>query len=369
MKILVDAHVFDGKFQGTRTYIKGLYNKLIERNPNWDFYFISNKKENLKKEFHNKNNVFFLEYHHSNRGLQLLVEIPLLLRKLTINYSHFQYISPLFKFGKYIVTTHDILFEEKRFKRYFPLFYRSIKGPLFKLSAKRADKLLTVSEYSKIKISELYKIPKHSIGLTPNAVQPIIEKLKKIDNHKIEKVLDIKYLLYVSRIEPRKNHISILKAFDNLKLAKEGYHIVFVGSYDIASTELDSYISIKKDLFDTHLHIFDKVSNNDLNVLYKKTSLVLYPSISEGFGIPPLEGALLKKKVVCSKLTAMSEFDFFPYHIDPTNQVELERAIVDVLCDQNYPFELIKSEILKRYNWDKAAITLENMLHFKKNNE
>ncbi|MCO4820743.1 MAG: glycosyltransferase family 4 protein [Flavobacteriaceae bacterium] len=369
MKILIDAHVFDGKFQGTRTYIKGLYNKLIDRNPQWDFYFIANKKENLINEFQHCKNVYFLEYHQKNRIVQLLFEIPWRINKLNIDYSHFQYISPLIKIGKYIVTSHDILFEEKRFQKYFPLNYRRIKGPLFKISAKRADKLLTVSEYSRNKISELYNIPKQSIVLTPNAVEVITDYSNEITKQNLEKILIQKYILYVSRIEPRKNHISVLKAYDNLNLVKQGYNIVFVGNYDIVSKELDDFISIKRDLFKSNLHIFEKVSNNELCALYKKASLVLYPSISEGFGIPPLEAALLNKKVVCSKLTAMSEFNFFPYHIDPTNQDELENSIVNVLQDQDYPFELIKNEILKKYSWEKSARSFENMLHLKKNNE
>lgn len=368
MKILIDSHVFDGKYQGTRTYIKGLYNRLVERNPNWDFYFISNNKRNLVNEFSNFDNVYFIEYKFKNRLFQLIFELPLLNNRLKIDYSHYQYIAPFIKIGKHIITNHDVLFEESRFKKFFPKSYRYLKGPLFRFSAKKADILLTVSEYSKEKINEVYGIPKEKIGITRNAVDFDIEKLNGNVRPGIDNILKTKYLLFVSRIEPRKNHISVLKAFINLKLREDSYKIIFVGNYDIKSEELDSYIKANSSVFNKTLVIYEKVNDLELFELYNNADLVLYPSIAEGFGIPPLEGAILEKKVLCSNLTAMSEFNFFPYHINPLNQEELEDSIIEILKDRKYPFQVIKKTILERYTWDKAAYEYERMLNLNMNN-
>lgn len=362
MKILIDAHVFDGKFQGTRTYIKGLYNVLIKRNPNWTFYFISNDKRNIINEFTNLGNVIFLEYRFKGALSRLLFELPYLIRKFNIDYSHFQYISPFLKFGKYIITTHDILFEEQRFKKYFPKSYIYTKGPLFRFSAKKADILLTVSNYSKDQIHDLYNIPKDKIGITPNGVDTLLFKSFMENKTDEDNQNKRKNIIYVSRIEPRKNHISLLKAYINLKLYEKGYHLIFVGSYDLQSKSLDKYIELNKGIFDTYLHIYSNTSEFDLLNLYYNSELVVYPSLAEGFGIPPLEGAILNKKVVCSSLTAMSEFDFFSYHVNPLKKNDLERVINKALKDKNYPYNNIKEIVLKKYTWENSAIEFEKFI-------
>lgn len=354
MKILIDAHIFDGKFQGTRTYIKGLYTELIKRNPSWEFVFVATDIKNLESEFPNQANVSFEKYRFKNQFIRLLLELPYIILKRDADYSHFQYISPLIKVGKYIVTNHDILFLEKRFKDYFPFFFKLIKKPLFYWSSIKADVLLTVSKYSQESISKEYKIPISNIGITPNAVTPLIN-----DKSESEQKRNI---LYVSRIEPRKNHVSILKAFVNLKLKDKGYKLVFVGKYDHQYAEFDEYIAENKDLLKDSLVILAGISEQEMITQYNLAELVVFPSLAEGFGIPPLEAAVMNIKVVCSNATAMKEFDFFRYHYNPENQEELEELLIQSISDKEYPYDQIRENILGAYNWKYAAIEFERRL-------
>ena len=172
MNILIDAHIFDDKYQGTRTYLKGLYAALIPLAKDWNFYFVANDIDNLKNEFGVSPNVYYIQLKSKSKYNRLLLELPRIIKENMIDCAHYQYITPFFKNCKTIVTTHDILFKEKRFKKYFPLKYRLINGALFKISAKKADVLLTVSEYSKEKIIEYYNLPEDKVYVTPNAVSP-----------------------------------------------------------------------------------------------------------------------------------------------------------------------------------------------------
>lgn len=357
MKILIDAHVFDGKFQGSRTYIKGLYTEMIRLKRDWNFYFIAKNTTNLEEEFGTHQNVHFLSLKHHNKFIRLFWEIPQLIKKHNIDYSHFQYITPLLKTGKFIVTNHDILFEEKRFQQFFPAKYRLINGTLFKRSAKLADILLTVSEYSKNKISELYKIKSEDITVTSNAINLNLDHLEK-DNYIKEKYNCKKYILYVSRIEPRKNHISILRAFKNLQLFEKGYELVFIGNQDIKDVEFDKFIKDNQSIFKEKLHLFSNIAEFELKKFYVNSEFVVYPSFAEGFGIPPLEGAVYKKSVLCSKATAMAEFSFFDYFVDPYNQKEIEEAILKIINSESENLEGIQQTILKKYNWKKSAQVL-----------
>jgi len=361
MKILIDAHVFDGKFQGSRTYIKGLYAEMILLKKDWDFYFIAQNTKNLEEEFGNYPNVHYLPLKHHNKFIRLFWEIPQLIRKHQIDFSHFQYIAPPIKIGKYIVTTHDILFEEERFRHFFPSKYRLINGTLFKRSAKLADILLTVSEYSKNKISELYKIDKKDIVVTSNAINVNLDHLEK-DNYIQEKYKCNKYILYVSRIEPRKNHISILRAYKNLQLYEKGFELVFIGNQDIKDIEYDNFINDNQPVFKNNLHLFSNITETELKKFYTNSEFVVYPSFAEGFGIPPLEGAVYKKPVLCSNATAMAEFTFFNHFIDPYNQKELEETILEIINNQSENLGEIQQTILKKYDWKKPAQVLINSI-------
>ena len=126
MRLLIDAHIFDEKFQGTRTYLKGLYSALIPMAKEWEFYFVANDIKNLEKEFGIAKNVHYLKFSSQNKYYRLLIDLPSLVKENKIDYAHYQYISPFIKNSKTIVTTHDILFNEDRFKKYFPLKYRII---------------------------------------------------------------------------------------------------------------------------------------------------------------------------------------------------------------------------------------------------
>jgi len=361
MKILIDAHVFDGKFQGSRTYIKGLYAEMIPLKKDWKFYFVAKNIDTLKEEFGEHPNVFFLPLKSTNKFSRLLLEFPKLIKKYEIDYSHFQYISPPIKTGKNIVTTHDILFEEKRFKQFFPKKYRLINGFLFKRSARLADILVTVSEYSKKKISELYKISKEEIIITPNAINLNLYNLSN-DGYIKKKYGCKKYILFVSRIEPRKNHISILKAFKNLKLYELGYELVFIGNQDIDDVAYNTFINKNQDILKDKLHIFSNINEKELKKFYTNSAFVVYPSYAEGFGIPPLEAAVYKKKTLCSNATAMAEFTFFKYIVDPYNQDEIEKSILQIIEDNEDELNKIQEIILKKYHWKKSAEVLVEKL-------
>lgn len=258
--ILVDAHVFDDKHQGTRTYLKGLYSHLIPIATDWHFYLAARNIDNLKKEFGSHKNVTFLQLKSKNKIKRLLLEFPQLVKSHNITYAHFQYICPILKNCNFIITTHDILFEQKEFKIFFPLKYRLINSFLFKRSARKADMLLTVSEYSREKIAQHYKIEKSSIYITPNAVEvkPLFKK--NIPNTTSKD----NFILYVSRIEPRKNHKLLLEAFIELKLHDKGYKLVFIGNNDLPYKELDNYINENKQLVSDYVIWLNSVTQTEL---------------------------------------------------------------------------------------------------------
>lgn len=351
LKIFVDCHVFDGNFQGTTTFLKGIYLEMI-KDAAKDFYLAASDIPHLKTIFGEADNIHYLQYRSHNKFYRLLVDIPRFIKKHRIDYAHFQYVAPPFRYCKYITTIHDVLFLD--YPNYFPLGYRIKNKLLFLLSAQRSYMVTTVSQYSKERIEMHFRI--RDIIITPNAVDPVFfESFDKTDvQDKVAEKFGVgNYWLYVSRWEPRKNHHTLLKVF-----ADNGYYkhnwLVFVGGKAIKCPEFDAvYAALDKEVKEKVL-IINRLKFSELILLVRGASLSVYPSIAEGFGIPPLEAAAAGVPVACSGTTAMSDFQFFGGSLfDPLSEDDMQRAIENALAKGNTP--AIKQAITEQYSWEISA--------------
>jgi glycosyltransferase involved in cell wall biosynthesis len=358
MNIFIDAHIFDKPYGGSRSYIKGLYSAWIKINPSIHFYIAAYDIENLINEFGKSENLTFIKYASKNKLYRLLLDIPILISKHKIDYAHFQYISPFLKFCKEIVTIHDVLFLD--FPELFPYLYRIKNNYLFRRSARRADILLTVSDYSKKAIEKHFKVNSNKIYITPNAISSDFTEIFKKNSNLVdikEKYNLEKYILFVSRIEPRKNHLSLVEAFVELRLAESGYSLVFVGHNDFPSVEYLDYLKLLPISLRQKIIHLDSIPDIDLISIYINCSLFVYPSLAEGFGIPPLEAAISKVPCICSNATAMEDYVFFDKNLyDPYNKEELKQLIISNLLNrQNEAIENIYQFVKSKYNWKTIA--------------
>lgn len=358
MNLLIDAHVFDGKFQGTRTYLQGLYSCLTKKN-DIEFYFAACDIKNIKKIFGTNKNIHYIKLKTHNNLIRLSIEFNRIIKKYNIDYAHFQYITPLIKSCKEIVTTHDVLFLD--YPHFFPKTYRLKNNFFFKRSAKRADILLTVSEYSRKSISDYYNIPINNIHITPNGVLLPNKDTILPDTNKLYHLH--KYILSVSRIEPRKNYLTLLIAYNELKLYERGYKLVIIGSKDLEYTEFYQYYNQLCETAQNNI-LFMSVNYLELISLYKNASLFVFPSFAEGFGIPPLEAIALKCPTLCSNTTAMSDFKFLGENLFSPNDInELKRKIeINLKSRDTQRVELLSDIIINKYNWQKSADILYTLL-------
>lgn len=358
-KLLVDCHVFDGKQQGTTTYLRGIYSEFIQ-NENIMFYLISFYPDNLKAIFGEPNNVVYLKYPSKNKFKRLLIDLPLLIKKHSIDFAHFQYIVPPIKNCKYIVTIHDILFLD--YPKFFPFLYRIKNKILFYLSAKKADYVLTVSEYSKKKLTQHFSLKK--VYLTPNAVDEIFFEhynKEQVQNAVFQKYNFQNYFLFVSRREPRKNHLNLLKAFVDDNFYKE-HPLVFVGSNDINDTAFENYYNSLSDEIKSKVVFLEKINFQDLISLTRGATISVYPSFAEGFGIPPLESIAANVPTICSNTTAMAEFTFMKdFLFDPNSIEEIGQKISYALSQTS--INDIREEVKTKYSWKISAKVLNNILN------
>lgn len=359
MRLLVDCHCFDsGETQGLNTYIRCLYQSLISTAKDITFVFAAQNLHNIKRLFGYRKNIEYVRLGNHSRLYRLMAEYPRIIKKHRIDVAHFQYIAPWSANCKMIVTVHDILFED--YPRFFPLSYKLSRHFLFKESAKRADMLLTVSDYSRQRISNIYKIPEKDIFITHNGVS---NDFRKLDNKEcadyIESTFGIsRYILYVSRFEPRKKQVTLLQAYKDLRLDRQGVDLVLIGIQSIPDPLFDRVYDECSEEMKSHIHILNHVPYPELLKWYAGSSLFVYPSEAEGFGIPPLEAGACGVPVICNNKTAMGDFTFFGDNLISTDNTKLLHSRMLALLENNESTDIldeVKNDIYRNYSWDSIA--------------
>jgi glycosyltransferase involved in cell wall biosynthesis len=363
MKLFVDCQLFDKGFQGTRTYLEGLYKELI-KDKSIEFYLGSRNPMNLEKVFGKHENVYYVKYKSKNPLIRLLFDIPYLLCKLKIDFAHFQYRVPPIKVCKYVLTIHDVLFED--FPNLFSKKGRFESFLTYKFSALRSEIIFTVSDYSKAQIQK--HLGAKNIYVHPNGVNRLF--FDPYDKQQIKGIVQEKfnfsnYILYISRIEPRKKQDLLLELFIKNKIY-EKFHLIFVGSTTYEITNLNNLYNALDPQIKQKIKFLSDLTNEDLIDLIKGADFSVYPSIAEGFGIPPLESIAANVPTICSNQTAMSDFKFMnDFHFNPNNVADFNNKLLMLIENGDNQIESKRSFIAENYNWKISSnIFKEKIIDF-----
>jgi len=367
IKILLDAHVIGGEGQGSATYLKGLYNILMQDYADYYEVFIAGYNyEELRRSFYLLEESHFVPLQSHSTRQRLFVEFPAILATGHYDFAHFQYIIPFGGKTKFITTVHDVLFND--FKKEFPLHYRLSRNFLFKRSLKKSAIKLTVSNYSRKAIAHHYKINESEILVTPNAVKPVFfEPYNKAAAQSLIKTkFGIEnYILYVSRIEPRKNHESLLKAFQEMNLAAKDITLVLIGNDTMKHKAFEQAIENLTLEEQKRFKWIKYVEDEDLMAFYQGARIFVYPSKAEGFGIPPIEAAALKIDTISSNTTSMEDFDFLGKNLISPNDLGAFKARLKVVLEnplEHQVLESIANQIEMKYSWKKSAQVLHEAI-------
>lgn len=370
IKLLVDARIIGGEAQGSVTYLVGLYRALIKLYPKtYDLYFAGHHVEVMRKQFPEIVPQNFLYIAPQNRLYLMGKTYPQLIAHLQVDFAHFQYVTPFVKNCQFIVTTHDVLFND--FPEEFSTWIRLYRNYFFKRSLWQSDVRLTVSNYSRKAIAKHYKIPAESIAITPNAVRKVYFASfdKAQEQHYIRQKYQLdRFLLYVSRIEARKNQQMLLQAYLDLNLAQTGIHLVFIGNDTHQNAGLDTRLQTLPPLVKKHCHWLKNVDDTDLLAFYRAADVFVYPSKAEGFGIPPLEAAASQIPTLCSNATAMQDFDCLSERaFSPNDLDDLKFQLSCVLQKAPSAAELyyISDQIQNQYSWEASARVLHQEIQKK----
>ncbi len=293
-RVGVDAHVLDGKFQGSRSFMESVLREIGRQDSRNTYAIYSFDPDRTRAMFP------FQNFEH--RRIALHAAIPRLLAfwpwaarrdRLDALFTH--YIAPPFGAARQFVLIHDILFESH--PQMFPPLLRWRLRLLCRLSAWRAHTIFTVSRYSAAEIVRRYRIPESRIRITPDAADP--PGAPDPDATRTARGLQ-PFLLCVGRLEPRKNIALALAA--SAAARARGMRLVVVGREDFASAQLAQTLAAAPNV----VHLRD-VPPPLLAALYAHAVALIFPSLGEGFGMPVLEALAHGTPVLASDRTAIPE--------------------------------------------------------------
>ena len=271
----------------------------------------------------------------------------------------------LYKHRPTVLIMHDLIeFNVKNKFSKKKMFYRTkIADPI---SAKKCNKIITVSNNSKNDIMKFLKIKDEKIDVIYNGVDRTV--FREFDNKNIfnglllSKGINCNFLLYVGTVDhPGKNSFGLIRAFERLKTEqKYSGKLVLAGMPGSGYEFIDEYI--KKSEYKNDIIITGFVSDELLVALYNTCDVFCFLSLYEGFGIPPLEALACGAKVIVSNTSSLPEVvgDLGDI-VDPTDIDIICSKIISSLGKEKNPIEKLE-EHLQKFDWKNLAHSFENTL-------
>jgi glycosyltransferase involved in cell wall biosynthesis len=260
---------------------------------------------------------------------------------------------PILYAGKTVTTMHDLTTARFRNPDKQPLVF-IFKQCVYKLVVKRvahkSKRIIVPSQYVKDDIASYAHVSPEKISITYEAADLIPDTPEPV-----QAVAGKQFIMYVGRPTPHKNLWRLIKAFQLLKAQHPDLRLVLAGKLD------SNYQQIAQKVADEQIAniIFtDFVSEGQLKWLYENCKAYVFPSLSEGFGLPPLEAMMHGAPVISSNATCLPEINGDAAHyFDPLNVQAMADAINEVLTDKDLRQKLIAAGHVQvaKYSWQRMA--------------
>lgn len=357
MRVGISAYTLGTNTGGIETFVRGIIRGLGAVDPSGDYsLFMSPPLPDGPIEGAERMRRVVVPTRHTL--LRNAVTYPLALAKERIDVVHVQYAAPPLCLSRVVVSVYDLIHE------YHPEFYtRDILlqyRALVPLTVRRAAVVHTVSEYSRRDIVRRYCVPPEKVAVTLCAPDPIFRQLhdvRRLAAARLRYGTGDRFILYVGNIERRKNLKTLIAAYVRLRQADAIRHkLVLVGRnawlYD------DTFTAARESGYADELIFTGYTPVEDLVSLYNAADLFVYPSLFEGFGIPPLEAMACGTPVVCSNASSLPEVvGDAAIMVDPLAVEDLAGAIARVLDDADLRTQLIARGLQRApmFTWEKAA--------------
>jgi glycosyltransferase involved in cell wall biosynthesis len=333
MRIGIDAHALGSGSSGNETYYQQLLQHLAKAATNGNQYVVYYTHPAGAKWVPSSEKLHLKRINPATPLWRIPVGFPLEFRKEKLDVFHAQHIIPPFCKCKTVTTIPDIAYEH--FPDFFSRFETLRSKVLIRRSAKRADHIITVSDYSKMDIVKTYDIDPRKITVTYEGAG---DQYFPSDKEKCREQIAAKYgvtapfLLYVGRLQERKNLPRLLSAYARLRKEGVDEKLVLVGKKDWMFGNIHAYVESLG--LATSVTFTGYVPSADLPAFYNAAEVFVYPSIIEGFGLPVMEAMACGLPVLTSFGSSLEEIaGDAAVLVDPLSEESIAMGLGKLLGD------------------------------------
>lgn len=352
MKIAVNTRLLlKNKLEGIGRFSDEILKRLTTQHPEHTFYFIFDRP--YDKSFIYSDNIVPHVIKPATRHPLIWkywfhYALPNYLRKIKPDiFLSTDGFTPLSHPCKIINVIHDLNFEH--FPDDLPSAASRYYRTYFKKYARNADRVITVSRYSKNDIAELYSISENKIDVIYNAASDTFNN--KADNSPYP----FQYFIYVGSLHPRKNIKRLLEAYVLFKKKSNSVlKMVIVGekmNWDSEQYNLDQY---------TDEVIFTgRVTDSQLNALYRHALALTYVPYFEGFGIPLVEAMQCETPIITANVSSLPEIaGDAALYVNPMNVEEISSALHQISIDEPLRKKLINvgAQQKNKFSWEMSSL-------------
>lgn len=281
---------------------------------------------------------------------------PFLLRGKVDLYHGCLNVAPLLSPVPTVITIHDLAFI--RFPQTFRAYNRIYLDLATRLSARRASRILAVSEHTKREVAGLLGVPPERIVVTPNATRSHFRPFAAdiIDQFRARKGLPARFILYVGTLEPRKNLTTLLEAFALVSRRVPSVPLLIGGGKGWMYQPI--FARLEQLNLQDRVKFVGYIPEEELPLWYAAATIFVFPSIYEGFGMPPLEAMACGTPVITSNTSSLPEVvGDAGLMVDPAAPTALADAMMQLLTDADLHAALRQRglERARRFSWTETA--------------
>jgi len=362
--------LMDEHYSGVSEYTFHLVNEFLrlDKHNQYKFYYNSGRDVSARLPVFNEKNVTVTGTRYPNKIFNYVLQkffyrpqVDRLLGGVEVYWSphiNFFSLSPSpYKF----LTIHDLSFLR------YPEFFNWRKNFWHRLIdvkklVNKFDHLIAVSQSTKNDIVELLGVVPEKVSVIYSGIDssyfPVVD-VEGLDRVRIRYELPEKYILYLGNVEPRKNLVGLIRAYNELRDSRPDLSAVKLVIAGATGWKIgDIFKELELSAYESDIIFLGYVDKVDKPAIYSLATVFAYPSFYEGFGFPPLEAMACGTPVVTSNISSLPEIvGSAALTVDPHNVSAIANALGQVLSDKNLALKLRQEGFrqVKQFNWESAA--------------
>lgn len=359
MKILIDARMYGLEHAGIGRYVSELVQAFAKESSDHEFVLLLRKNYFESLSLPSNFKKVLADFRHYSVAEQL--RLPGIIKRVDPDISHFPHFNvPVGFRGKYVVTVHDLLMHKQKGSEAttlpMPLYFtkRLAYKTVFRQGVMNSSAIITPSLAVKDEVIGYYKIYSGKVNVIYEAAHQKTHKVRDIELSNYG--LKHPYFIYTGSAYPHKNLDRAVKA---VKLLNQHSEIQFaiVCSRNIFTEKLEKIIA--KYYATKEVNLLGFVPDEELAALYKHSLGFVFPSLSEGFGLPGLEAMSAGAMVLASDIPVFKEiYGESAIYFDPYREESIAEAmkrVIDLGSEKKARHVAMGQKVVQKYSWEKTA--------------